>query len=89
MDRKSILEAAHDAITKDRAATHGHAEQSFSKIADYWSVYLGKNVTALDVAQMMVLFKTVRAQWNPSHADNFVDQVGYAALAGDIADGML
>jgi len=88
MDRKSILEAANDAITKDRAATHGNAEQSFSMIAAYWSIYLGENVTAFDVAQMMILFKTARAQGNPSHADNFIDQVGYAALAGEMADGM-
>lgn len=88
MDKVSIIEAAHNAITKDRAATHGDAEQSFSKIADYWSAYLGWELTPFDVAQMMVLFKIARAQGNPNHADNFVDQVGYAALAGEIADAM-
>jgi len=89
--RKSILSVASEIINKDRAATHGEAENSFQTIADYWSVYLSKEfhhsvkLTSLQVAQLMVLFKVARAHNNPQHLDNWVDQAGYTALAGEIA----
>ena len=89
--RSSILRRANEIICKDRAATHGEAEDSFACIAAYWSVYLtqktGSNVTImpLDVAMMMDLFKTARIHNNPTHMDNWLDKAGYSALAGEIA----
>lgn len=84
-----ILDQAKTIITKDRAATHGDAEDSFARIADAWSWWLGSrlqgSLTAYDVAQMMSLFKKVRAQKNMGHADNGIDDVGYSALAAEIA----
>lgn len=87
MDRAEILRAASQAVTVDRAATHGEAEDSFAAIAAIWSLRLGVPVTAAQVALMMVDFKTVRAWGNPGHADSYVDIAGYAALAGEIAGG--
>ena len=86
MNRTDILDAARQAITVDRAATHGDAENTFGLIAAYWSAHLGCVVTAGDVAQLMVLFKVARMKANPGHADNYVDAVGYAAIAGELAD---
>lgn len=89
--RSSILRQANEIICKDRAATHGEAEDSFACIAMYWSVYLtqklGSNVTIMpmDVAMMMDLFKTARIHNNPTHMDNWLDKAGYSALAGEIA----
>lgn len=85
MNRTEVLETANDYITRDRAATHGNAEDSFSAIAALWSADLGIDLTALDVARLMVLFKMARAQENPAHADNWIDAAGYAALAAEIA----
>ena len=93
MNRADILTTAHTTITVDRAATHGSAENTFGRIAGHWTWWLqsklqpGAAVTAYDVAQMMVGFKQARAMTNPAHADNHVDAVGYAALAGEIAIG--
>ena len=91
MNRTEILDAASQAITVDRAATHGDAEDSFASIATVWSWWLNKRLseplTAYDVAQMMTAFKLARARDNPKHADNAVDLVGYAAIAGEIAGG--
>jgi hypothetical protein len=80
------LLAADKCITRDRAATHGDAEDSFQAIGDLWSCYLGLNTRLLphDVAIMMVLFKVARFKSNASHMDNAVDMAGYAALAGEI-----
>ena len=86
MNRTETLDAARQAITVDRAATHGEAENTFGLIAAYWSAHLGCEVTAGDVAIMMTLFKCARMKANPGHADNYVDAVGYAAIAGELAD---
>lgn len=87
--RAEILDKAKDIITRDRAATHGDAEDSFARIADAWSWWLGPrlqgSITAYDIAQMMSLFKKVRAQKNPAHDDNGIDDVGYSAIAAEIA----
>ena len=86
MNRTETLDAARQAITVDRAATHGEAENTFGLIAAYWSALFGIDITAVQVAQAMVLFKVARMKANPGHADNFVDAVGYAAIAGELAD---
>jgi len=87
--RAEILDKARDVITRDRAATHGDAEDSFARIAEAWSWWLGPrlqgSLTAYDIAQMMSLFKKVRAEKNPAHDDNGIDDVGYSAIAAEIA----
>ena len=84
--RSVILAEALQAITVDRAATHGKAEDSFTLIAAYWSAHVGHPISAIDVAAMMTLFKLARIKGNPHHLDSFVDAVGYAALAAEIAN---
>jgi hypothetical protein len=85
MDRATILSEASQAVTTDRAATHGAVEDNFSTLAAIWSVRLGVQVSAVQVAIMMVDLKTVRAWGNPSHHDNWIDVAGYAACGGEIA----
>lgn len=86
MTRSEILHAAHEAVTVDRAATHGAAEQSFSRIAAIWSARLGLNITPAQVAILLIDLKTVRAWGNPLHCDNWVDIAGYASCGGEVAD---
>ena len=87
MNRADILDTAKDYVTKDRAATHGSAEDNFGLIAAYWSAHLGRNIKAHDVAVMMTLLKLARAKANPKHIDNWIDAAGYSALAGEIGSG--
>jgi hypothetical protein len=88
MNRTEILFTAEEYITKDRAATHGDAEDSFTAIAAVWSWWLSARLseplTAHDVAVMMALFKVARMQGNKAHMDNPVDCAGYIAIAGEI-----
>ena len=88
MHRTEILETANEYITKDRATTHGDAEDSFIQIAAAWTWWLNDRledpIDAYDVAMMMALFKIARAKGNASNPDNFIDMAGYAALAGEI-----
>ncbi|NKX40971.1 hypothetical protein HGG71_05740 [Rhodobacteraceae bacterium R_SAG2] len=85
MNRSDILSTAAEYVTKDRAATHGDAEDTFAQIASLWSAYLGEEIGSTDVAAMMILLKIARAWGNPGHADNWVDIAGYAACGGEIA----
>lgn len=85
MNRLDILSAASQAVSIDRAATHGSAEKSFSMLAAIWSARLGTAIRADQVAIMLIDLKTVRAWGNPRHADNWVDIAGYAACGGEIA----
>jgi hypothetical protein len=91
MNRDDILHEAISAITVDRAATHGDAEDSFSEIAKLWSWWIDNRpvpeaeLLPEDVAMMMALFKIGRIAGNRTHADNYVDLSGYAALAGEIS----
>lgn len=91
MERATVLRQAEAYITKDRAATHGDAEDSFSSIAYLWEWWMihreAGPLNAYDVSMMMSLFKHARAASNPLHEDNFVDACGYLALASEMADG--
>jgi hypothetical protein len=84
MKRQEILDTAKQAVTKDRAATHGDAESSFAEIGKIWGIRLGAVISPEQVAIMLTDLKTVRAWHNPTHADNWVDLAGYAACGGEI-----
>ena len=84
MNRSEVLDEAKACVTRDRTATHGEAENSFTIIAALWSAYLGVEIKPHDVAAMMVAFKLGRYRKNPGHADNSVDAAGYAALMGEL-----
>jgi hypothetical protein len=86
MKRSEILAKAEQAVTVDRAATHGNVENSFTTLAAIWSVRLGVSITPAQVAIMLIDLKTVRAWTNPTHADSWVDCAGYAACGGEMAD---
>jgi hypothetical protein len=83
--RVAVMNMARQAITVDRAATHGKAEDSFGLIAAYWSAHLDRPITATDVGTMLALFKLARAKGNPGHLDNWTDAIGYSALTAEIA----
>lgn len=85
LTRAAVLEVARQAVTVDRAATHGAVEDSFARIAALWSVRLGVSVSADQVAILLIDLKTVRAWGNPGHADNWVDIAGYAACGGEVS----
>ncbi len=84
MNRADILATASQYVTRDRAATHGDAEANFRAIGNLWSDYLGEEISAVDVALMMVLLKVARASTNPGNPDSWIDIAGYAAIGGEL-----
>ncbi len=87
MNRSEILETARQAVTVDRAATHGSVEDNFNNLGAVWSARLGVPINAHQVAIMLIDLKTVRAWGNPAHDDNWVDMAGYAACGGEVSGG--
>ena len=85
MNRKYILDAAQQAVTVDRAATHGQLEDSFGLVAAYWSAHLGTPVSRSDVAVMMIQLKLARIRSSPERVDYWMDVAGYAASGGEVA----
>lgn len=84
MKRAELLATASDVVGKDRQATHGRPEDSFTRIARMWSAYLDIEVQPHDVAALMVLLKLARIRENPTHDDNWIDLAGYAACGSEV-----
>lgn len=83
-DRDRVLDTAKNIINHDRNDSYGTAKESFSRISDLWTVYLGKNVYPWDVANMMILLKVSRLANSEDHIDSWVDIAGYAALGCEV-----
>lgn len=85
MVRSDILAKANILITGDRAKQYGSAGENFNCIATMWTAYLGRHVSAYDVANMMALLKIARMR-NGVHQDSSVDGCGYLALAYELSN---
>lgn len=85
--RERVLRTAMQLVLQDRNHTHGNPEDNFANIAAFWRSYLQMRqtieLTAKDVAHMMVLFKLARLATNSAHEDSTVDVIGYAACSAD------
>ena len=83
----TTVEDSVEKILKERASTHGDSRKNFKRVSETWSAYLEKEVTALDVALMMVEFKIARIKNNNGyHEDNYLDAIGYLKLAKQLAE---
>lgn len=86
LERDRILDSAKMIINGEREGTYGKAEDSFKTIATLWSGYLDTNISAVDVANLMILMKVARNCTGVYKEDNWIDICGYAALGGEIQD---
>lgn len=84
MSEETILQEAERLINGDRRDSYGNASESFSRIAMGWSLILGNQVTAEQVALCMVWLKISRQISSPKR-DNLVDMAGYAELADQVS----
>lgn len=72
-------------INGARQNTYGNPEDSFLDISNLWSAYSEVGFNSIDVAIMMALLKIARMKnHGVEHRDNFVDAIGYLALAADM-----
>lgn len=83
MNKSNIcqFDQAAESIGYDRTDDYGHPVASFDRIALMWSAITGADISAQQVAHMMICLKVSRLQTNPNHLDSYVDIVGYARCA--------
>ena len=85
MNRTDILKRANECVTGSRQQDYGEVEDNFRLIADLWSAYIGTDISAVDVAMMMALFKIARIETAEMPSlDSYVDAAGYIACGGGI-----
>lgn len=83
-EKERILDEACKIITGNRNDGYGKPENSFKKIGEYWSMYLGVDVDCVDVSIMMVLLKIARMNHDKYYKDNWIDIAGYAACGAEV-----
>lgn len=83
--RTEILTKANDIIAPkgDRGIDYGDATEAYARIANVWTEILNHEITAHQVALMMIGLKLIRAT-TARGDDTYVDLAGYAALAAEI-----
>ena len=81
---KEILTKANSLISKDREKDYGDKVKNHENIAKLWSAYKGIEITAHDVAVMMVLLKIARTKLGAVSKDTYIDMSAYGAIAGEI-----
>lgn len=90
MKKEDILEKAKNIITGERQNAYGEVEDNFQTIANLFNAYLKSKanckseITAQDVAVMMILVKVARISSGHHKDDNWIDIAGYAACGGSI-----
>ena len=67
-----------------REKEYGNKKENHDNIAKLWSAYLNINLTAHDVALMMLLLKVARTKSPNPTKDTYIDMVGYSAIAGEV-----
>lgn len=70
------LEEASQITRQDREKAYGAPLINFLRIALFWSAYLGRLITPLDVAWLMTFVKAGR-EMQTFKVDNYVDTMGY------------
>jgi hypothetical protein len=86
----SVLEEAINVTSGARRRDYDSATPNHQRIADFWNNYIKSRkdplaeISALDVATMMILLKIARASYTPTR-DTYVDIAGYARCCSQIA----
>ena len=83
--RTEVLDFAIALINGDRERDYGTPAENFGRIADGWSVILGNEVSAEQVALCMAWLKIARLVNGP-HEDSYVDAAAYMALAAELSE---
>ena len=81
---KEYLEKASELVAGNRENDYGDKVHNHNNIAKLWSAYKDIEITAHDVAVMMVLLKIARTKVGIVSEDTYVDMSAYGAIAGEI-----
>ena len=82
--REQTLDEAKKCVMGDREQDYGTPKSNFATIAKLWTDYLDKDISAQQVADMMILMKISRIKNGGGTGDSYVDIAGYAACGNEI-----
>lgn len=85
MKINAIIKEATRLVGTDREKSYGNKSKNHKNIAKLWSAYLDKDISSHDVAMLMALLKIARTKQGELCIDNYIDLVGYGAIAGQLA----
>lgn len=77
----NILVEAERIVEGSRQIEYGDKRECFSRIAAMWSGYLGVDVTAFDVVNLMIVLKVCRTHDKGFQRESYIDMAGYAYCA--------
>jgi hypothetical protein len=84
--RVQLTQTAASLITGQRQEDYGPPVKNFQRIADLWNTHMQTEMfTPRKVAELMLLLKMARTINSPTE-DSYVDAIGYAAIAGELAE---
>jgi len=82
----TLLLEAFALVNGSRQEAYGDPSENLRNVAESWSGYLGKNLSAADVCLLMAELKLKRQRFKHSR-DNLLDACGYLAIADDLTQG--
>ena len=88
-ERVRLLQRGIELTAGDRNKTYGNPWSNLTSCAKLWEAYLSAKLhediklVAEDVAHMMQLVKMTRTFHGRYHADNYLDNAVYGAIAGE------
>tara|TARA_B100000035_G_scaffold52251_1_gene40834 strand:- start:294 stop:677 length:384 start_codon:yes stop_codon:yes gene_type:complete len=87
--RAAALMQARDLVDGDRNRAHGDPTENMTRFAELLRAYFGNrsagSIEAVDAAAVGVLHKLSRTGFDPYHLDSWLDVMGYASIAYEIA----
>ena len=83
MISEDLLDEAKKLIGGNRQQDYGEKLTNHQNIADFWSIFLKKKITAHDVAICMALVKVARLM-HQRKKDSYRALAAYAVIAGEI-----
>lgn len=83
MKRTEVLQQIQDKINKNPESTI--ARENMDRIAALWSAYLGVNLSATNISDMMILQNIALAQNHSKPVGAYMTIAGYAAYAGEFS----
>ena len=84
-NKKSLAQKAQEAVNAHKDLYNDDNKAVFDDIAKIWSVYIGTEITPLQVQWMMVALKMSRSKYS-LNIDNYVDAIGYMICAEEYLD---
>jgi glutamine amidotransferase PdxT len=84
-DSETILEEAQRIVHGVKKNDYGAAHESFTRIAELWSITLDRHITPEQVALCLIQLKISR-YIHGQQRDSIVDIAGYAGCLGQLYD---